>query len=561
MPTWSPYGDKILYDRDEGTCSNPKDIYMMNPDGTGKVPFYPPAGQNDDGNYQRNNDWGTHGKILFTQTTGSGTNQQLMTINDDGTELYEITDPDSESIEGYCWAFDNNNVIYQAAFDGDNQIWMCNADGTERVQLTFGPSNNSYADFILNSEITGAWIIVDNYYYSNTDTYEYSAQADVITTSACDHVFVKGIPGITDPESVELQHEPFLNGFFGSGTSIYDKYFNTPPPGVDWEGDYEFYIQGEPSVHKRIYEDTIKQWDFVQNVTVTGGFHPTITWEPIDGFDNGRYQVRFMLLDQNGKPDRSKLIWQSPSFADLNLESYSYTYEGNLIEQYGTIAISIEATENPLGPDDALRNRSIYYAIHHVCVGSFDNDSDKDGSDLAMFIADFGRTDCDVGDPCVGDLDGDSDVDEYDLSAFASGFGITDCGLSDCEGSATHITGYWGDPEWENIWNAEDGDWNTASSISTANKYLYMNHSYDGNGDRYWQFKYSSSGSQHTVFDCYDYSSDVWTHVWIETSLISGNTVTEPIPEGCLSAGQPIQLRVLSASSAEYYEGNITCEE
>ena len=131
-----------------------------------------------------------------------------------------------------------------------------------------------------------------------------------------------------------------------------------------------------------------------------------------------------------------------------------------------------------------------------------------------------------------------------------------------CQGSenSSHITGYWGDPEWVNIGNAEDGDWNTASHTNSANKYLYMNHSYDGNGVRYWQFKYSSSGSQHTNFQCYDYGSDVWTNVWAQIPRISENTVTEPIPGGCLSTGQPIQLRVLSATSAEYYEGYILQE-
>ena len=149
-PTWSPLGDKILYDRDEGTCSNPKDIYMMNPDGTDKQPFYPPSGQNNDWNYQMNKDWGSHGKILFEETTGSGTDQHLLIINDDGTGLYDITHPGSEGIIGCCWAFDNNKVIYRANIGEDCHLWMCNADGTNRVQLTFGSSDNSYADFILN---------------------------------------------------------------------------------------------------------------------------------------------------------------------------------------------------------------------------------------------------------------------------------------------------------------------------------------------------------------------------------------------------------------------------
>ena len=154
-PTWSPSGDKILYDRDEGTCSNPKDIYIMNPDGTGKEPFYPPTGLDNDGNYQMNNDWGSHGKILFNEMTGSGTNQHLLIINDDGTGLYDITSPGSESIRGCCWAFDNNKVIYQATISGNSQLWMCNADGTDRVQLTFGTSNNNYADFVFNSPCLG----------------------------------------------------------------------------------------------------------------------------------------------------------------------------------------------------------------------------------------------------------------------------------------------------------------------------------------------------------------------------------------------------------------------
>ena len=57
-------------------------------------------------------------------------------------------------------------------------------------------------------------------------------------------------------------------------------------------------------------------------------------------------------------------------------------------------------------------------------AGDFNHDADVDGSDLAIFAADFGRTDC-AGD-CEGDFDVDNDVDGSDLAIFASRFGMTD---------------------------------------------------------------------------------------------------------------------------------------
>ncbi|HHI04062.1 MAG TPA: hypothetical protein ENL45_00775 [Candidatus Woesearchaeota archaeon] len=63
------------------------------------------------------------------------------------------------------------------------------------------------------------------------------------------------------------------------------------------------------------------------------------------------------------------------------------------------------------------------------CEGDFDCDGDVDGSDLAIFAADFGRTDCNQPSvlPCEGDFDGDGDVDGSDLAVFAADFGRTDC--------------------------------------------------------------------------------------------------------------------------------------
>jgi hypothetical protein len=62
-----------------------------------------------------------------------------------------------------------------------------------------------------------------------------------------------------------------------------------------------------------------------------------------------------------------------------------------------------------------------------TCEGNFDSDTDVDGTDLAIFAADFGRTDCINPPPCVGDFDDDGDVDGSDLALFAADFGRTDC--------------------------------------------------------------------------------------------------------------------------------------
>jgi hypothetical protein len=65
------------------------------------------------------------------------------------------------------------------------------------------------------------------------------------------------------------------------------------------------------------------------------------------------------------------------------------------------------------------------------CEGDFEPDGDVDGSDLAVFAADFGRTNCDTGPLCEGDFDNDNDVDGSDLAVFAEDFGRTDCPTSD----------------------------------------------------------------------------------------------------------------------------------
>ena len=63
------------------------------------------------------------------------------------------------------------------------------------------------------------------------------------------------------------------------------------------------------------------------------------------------------------------------------------------------------------------------------CEGDFDGDGGVDGVDLAVFAAEFGRTNrCEPDtEKCAGDFDADCDVDGGDLFVFAADFGRSDC--------------------------------------------------------------------------------------------------------------------------------------
>jgi hypothetical protein len=105
-------------------------------------------------------------------------------------------------------------------------------------------------------------------------------------------------------------------------------------------------------------------------------------------------------------------------------------------EQYSVLlpaGKTIDALWNPSAAGTYIiydRQLSGVYAsltVLEPCEGDFDGDGDVDGSDLSVFSADFGRTDCGVPTTCPGDFDNDGDVDGSDLAVFAADFGRTDC--------------------------------------------------------------------------------------------------------------------------------------
>ena len=67
------------------------------------------------------------------------------------------------------------------------------------------------------------------------------------------------------------------------------------------------------------------------------------------------------------------------------------------------------------------------YEFGDACKGDFNGNKEVDEDDLALFAADFGRTNCSPDNPCKGDFDHDGDVDGSDLAIFAGDFGRIDC--------------------------------------------------------------------------------------------------------------------------------------
>jgi hypothetical protein len=107
----------------------------------------------------------------------------------------------------------------------------------------------------------------------------------------------------------------------------------------------------------------------------------------------------------------------------------SYTFSGTVSYDIGCYQMYAQVdTKNDV--DEGNEGNNVYgpkNILVGACEGDFDNDGDVDGSDLAIFAADFGRTDCSVSSPCEGDFDNDGDVDGSDLAVFAADFGRTDC--------------------------------------------------------------------------------------------------------------------------------------
>ena len=193
-----------------------------------------------------------------------------------------------------------------------------------------------------------------------------------------------------------------------------------------WSGGHGFY-RNNKAIYENVYSSDYRTSDpeavfyslFVcsgADYTVNDNLAGTISFNP---YDSGLLSI--------GSTKTGGMWHASRFYMDLGTQStfgeafrqwfnYSQSVYPDLTPQwwYGMVLIG-----------DAALMRSTF--LVEPCEGDFDNNGRVDGSDLAVFAADFGRTDCNM--DCEGAFEGEDHVDGSDLATFAADIQRTNCPL------------------------------------------------------------------------------------------------------------------------------------
>jgi hypothetical protein len=193
--------------------------------------------------------------------------------------------------------------------------------------------------------------------FTNTD--EYFMLSFAIVDNNTYDVYLQNVPDSSG--DILLDPVPLWDDFTPYQSS---DHFFSPSPGADWEGiTYNFYIEGhlDDKTYYSIHQGSIQQIGYPSTVTITGGIHPTITWNKVANAD--WYRVRLFPI-VNGNPNHADLVDQSGNITDDGSLSYSYPYTGDAFESYGTLAVAIETYDNA-GLTSGWVNRSVHYSQHN----------------------------------------------------------------------------------------------------------------------------------------------------------------------------------------------------
>lgn len=190
---------------------------------------------------------------------------------------------------------------------------------------------------------------------------------------------------LSSDDPIQLDYRP---SYYPTGPDFHTMPFfdfdDFAPPGGDWENKtYRFYLDtnkngeedsGEPVRVWPIPSGSLRQLEIPQNVTISGGIHPTISWDPVTFITDGGYMVNFYSLTSSGFPDFSVRLGTS-----LYLTDTFYTYTGDIFEDGKRYAVWVQAREDhPWAipgsiPGDVLINRSGIFTTYQAFVSEIED--------------------------------------------------------------------------------------------------------------------------------------------------------------------------------------------
>ncbi len=154
-PTWSPDGNRIIYDLLEGSGGTTRDVYVMNDDGSGVTNLTPDTPDSNDIGPA----WSPDGtRIVFGSDRG-GTGG-LYTSGVDGTNVVQLTEG---AFDGNArWSPDGEHVVFARFLDPaeegtDFELFRIQSDGAGLTQLT---DNAGFRTTDADWSPDGKWMVI-----------------------------------------------------------------------------------------------------------------------------------------------------------------------------------------------------------------------------------------------------------------------------------------------------------------------------------------------------------------------------------------------------------------
>ncbi len=136
---WSPDGARIAY---SSYSAGDWDIYVMDADGRN------PHQLTDSSKWELFPDWSPDGaEIAFNGLVSHSGNTDIFVMNTDGSEVHQLTDEPGFD-ENPAWSPDGSQIAFQTNRDGNFEIYVMNADGSEAHPLAVNSADELWASWI-----------------------------------------------------------------------------------------------------------------------------------------------------------------------------------------------------------------------------------------------------------------------------------------------------------------------------------------------------------------------------------------------------------------------------